>query len=136
VCITFQPTFDFCSVPNLPHLPSICPFFSPTVASNSYSSWEESPSNLWTLPTFSELASKTCDDLTPLSQLLRFKFVPTMRRNLTFGYASSRPSLQQRGSNHKNSNMAAPSPACPSKSFRTFWTPSMSSMTLPSRLTY
>jgi hypothetical protein len=34
------------------------------VAFNSYSSWDECPSNLWTLPTFSELANMSCDDLT------------------------------------------------------------------------
>jgi hypothetical protein len=37
--------------------------FSLTMASNSYSSWDECPSNLWTLPTFSELANMTRDDL-------------------------------------------------------------------------
>jgi hypothetical protein len=36
----------------------------PDSASNSYSSWDECPSNLWTLPTFSELANMTRDDLT------------------------------------------------------------------------
>ncbi len=34
------------------------------MASNYYSSWDECPSNLWTLPTFSELANITHDDLT------------------------------------------------------------------------
>jgi hypothetical protein len=34
------------------------------VASNSYSSWDECPTNLWTLPTFSELANMTREDLT------------------------------------------------------------------------
>jgi hypothetical protein len=34
------------------------------VASNSYSSWDERPSELWTLPIFSELANMNCDNLT------------------------------------------------------------------------
>jgi hypothetical protein len=34
------------------------------VVSNSYSSWDECPSNLWTLPSFPELANIYCDDLT------------------------------------------------------------------------
>jgi hypothetical protein len=34
------------------------------VASNFYFSWDECPSNLWTLPTFSELANMSHDDLT------------------------------------------------------------------------
>jgi hypothetical protein len=55
--------FDFFSVPNLP-LFCNSPFFCPTLASNSYSSWDECPSNLWTLPTFSKLANMNCDDLT------------------------------------------------------------------------
>jgi hypothetical protein len=42
---------------------SIRPFFCPTVASNSYSSWDECPSNLWTLPNFSKLANMSRDDL-------------------------------------------------------------------------
>jgi hypothetical protein len=52
------------SVPNLPHFIKICPFLCTTVASNSYSSWDKCPSNLWTLPTFSELANISSDDLT------------------------------------------------------------------------
>jgi hypothetical protein len=43
---------------------SIHSFFRPTVATNSYSSWDECPSNLWTLPTFSEISNMSCDDLT------------------------------------------------------------------------
>jgi hypothetical protein len=34
------------------------------VASNFYSSWDECPTNLWTLPTFSNLTNMTCEDLT------------------------------------------------------------------------
>ncbi len=33
------------------------------MASNFYSSWDECPTNLWTLPTFSNLANLTCEDL-------------------------------------------------------------------------
>jgi hypothetical protein len=34
------------------------------MASNFYSSWDECPSNLWTLPTFSETANMSRNDLT------------------------------------------------------------------------
>ncbi len=34
------------------------------MASNFYSSWDECPTNLWTLPTFSDLANMTREDLT------------------------------------------------------------------------
>jgi hypothetical protein len=34
------------------------------VASNFYSSWDECPTNLWTLPTFSDPANITHEDLT------------------------------------------------------------------------
>ncbi len=34
------------------------------MASNFYSSWDKCPTNLWTLPTFSDLANITCEDLT------------------------------------------------------------------------
>jgi hypothetical protein len=34
------------------------------VASKFYSSWDESPTNLWTLPAFSDLANMTHEDLT------------------------------------------------------------------------
>jgi hypothetical protein len=33
------------------------------VASNFYSSWDECPTNLWTLPAFSDLANMTREDL-------------------------------------------------------------------------
>jgi hypothetical protein len=54
--------FDFCFNPAIPF--SICSFFRPTVATNSYSSWDECLSNLWTLPTFSEISNMSRDDLT------------------------------------------------------------------------
>jgi hypothetical protein len=36
------------------------------MASNFYSSWNECPSNLWTLPTFFDLANMSCNNLTSL----------------------------------------------------------------------
>ncbi len=54
--------FDFCFNPAIPF--SIWSFFRPTVATNSYSSWDECLSNLWTLPTFSEISNMSRDDLT------------------------------------------------------------------------
>jgi hypothetical protein len=47
----------FCS------LLSVRLLFCPTVATNSYSSWDECPSNLWILPAFSELSNMSRDDL-------------------------------------------------------------------------
>jgi hypothetical protein len=52
----------FCS--NTALLLSVRSLFCPPVATNSYSSWDECPSNLWTLPAFSELSNMTRDDLT------------------------------------------------------------------------
>jgi hypothetical protein len=63
VWVTFQP-IDFCSVTNLPHLRQFVNFFCPTEASNFSSSWDKCPTNLWTLPTFSDLANLTRKDLT------------------------------------------------------------------------
>ncbi len=63
MCVTFQLHFDFLFYSKLATPSSICPFFYPTVASNSYSSWDESPSNLWTLQTFSNLANMNHDNL-------------------------------------------------------------------------
>jgi hypothetical protein len=56
--------FDFLFCSKLATPSSIRPVFCPTVASNFYSSWDECPSNLWTLPTFAELANMNRDDLT------------------------------------------------------------------------
>jgi hypothetical protein len=78
--------FSFCSKLATPS--SIRPFFCPTVASNFYSSWDKCPSNLWTLPTFSELANLSRYDLiSPVATAAtaQLNFVPTMRRNQTFG---------------------------------------------------
>jgi hypothetical protein len=63
VCVTFQPSdFLFCS--KLATSSSVHPFFWPTEASNFfYSSWDKCPTNFWTLPTFSELANMTREDL-------------------------------------------------------------------------
>jgi hypothetical protein len=51
--------FLFCSKLATPF--SIHPFFFRTVASNSYSSWDVCPWNLWTLPTVSKLANMNCE---------------------------------------------------------------------------
>ncbi len=59
-----------------------------------------------------------------------------MRSNRIFVSASSRPNLLRQGSNHKNLNMPMPLPACPSKSFGTFLTPSMPATTQMSGLIF
>ncbi len=140
VCVTFQPTFDFCSGLNLPHLRQFVRSFA--------LQWLLIPIHL---RTSAHLTFGLCQPSLNLQawlvmilppqllqqQLLRLNFVHTMRRNFTFGSASSRPSLQRRGSNNKSSNMPTLSPACPSKSFGTFWRPSlMSAATLTSRSTF
>jgi hypothetical protein len=56
-----------------------------------------------------------------------------MRRNFTFGSASSRPSLQRRRSNHKSSITPMLLPAYRSKSIGTFWILLTSATTLLSR---
>ncbi len=53
--------FLFCFNPATPL--SIRPFFCPTVASNFYSCWDECPTKLSTLPTFSEASHMSRDDL-------------------------------------------------------------------------
>jgi hypothetical protein len=58
--LTYNPIF-YCN-PAL--LLSVCVLFCPTVATNSYSSWDECPSNLKTLPASSELLNMTRGDLT------------------------------------------------------------------------
>jgi hypothetical protein len=54
----------FCSVPNLPHLRQFIHSFAPQwLPIFFYSSRDERPANLWTLPTFSDLANMTREDL-------------------------------------------------------------------------
>ncbi len=66
LCVSLSNLRRFLLCSKLATPSSVHPFFCPTVASNSYSSWDECPSNLRTLPTFSELANMTHDDLTSL----------------------------------------------------------------------
>jgi hypothetical protein len=54
IFVLFQPCHTFANRP----------FFCPTVASNLYSSWDECPTNLWTLPTFTEFSNMSRDNLT------------------------------------------------------------------------
>ncbi len=49
------------------------------------------------------------------------KLCPYDEEEPHIGSASSRPSLQWQESNHKSSNMPMPLPACPSKSFGTYY---------------
>ncbi len=114
----------FCFNPATPL--SIHPCFCPIVASNFYSSWESTHLIFGLCQLFLKLQTCLVKIWPPRwmqQQLLRSSFVPTMRRNLTSGSASSRQSLQQQGSNRKNSNTPTLSPACPSKSSGTFWIP-------------
>ncbi len=61
--VIFRPT-DFFSVQSLPRSSCFCVQFCPTVATKFCSSWEESPTNLWTVPAFSEPPTMTREDLT------------------------------------------------------------------------
>ncbi len=124
MCVTFQPAIDFCSVPNLPHLCQFVHCFAlqwllifillGTSALQTFGLCQPLPNSQTCLRTI-------LPPLTLQQQLLTLNFVPTMRRNHTFGSASLRPSLQRQESNHKNSNMQTHLPACLSKSFGTFW---------------
>jgi hypothetical protein len=62
VCVAFHP-IDFFSVPNLPHLHQSVHSFAYS-GLNFYSSLDECPTNLWILPTFSNLANMTREGLT------------------------------------------------------------------------
>ncbi len=124
VCVTFQPLFDFCSVPNLPHLRQFVHSFALQWLPILILLGTSAHQTFGLCQLFPNLQKGLVTIWPPLSlqqQLLRFNFVPRMRRNSTFGSASSRPSLQRQESNHKNPNMPTTLPACPSTSFETFW---------------
>jgi hypothetical protein len=78
VCVASQPAVDFLF--QTCHTSLICPFFCLTVASNFFSSWDECPTTLWTLPTFSELGNmsrfQTCWFLHLLLHRCRHATVP------------------------------------------------------------
>ncbi len=96
---------------------------------------EQVPNKPLDFVNFFELANITHEDLTSpvaAAATAEVKLCPYNKRNRTLGSASLRPSLQQRESNHKNSNMPMLLLAFPSKSFRTFWILLMSVMTLQS----
>jgi hypothetical protein len=82
------------------------------VASNFFSSWDECPTNLWTLTTFSNPANMTREDLTsPVSAAAtaQVKLCPYNEEEPHIWFhliEGPRPSLQQQESNHKNLNMA------------------------------
>ncbi len=76
MCVTSLPAIDFSSVPNLPHFINLS-ILLPYSGFQFYSSWDECPSNLWTLPTFSELANISRDDLTsPIAAAATAQFTP------------------------------------------------------------
>ncbi len=122
VCVAFQPT-DFFSVPNLPHFCQFVHFFAlqwlPIFTLLGMSA-QQTFGHCQPFPTSQTWLVKIWPPLSLQQQLLRLNFVPTMRRNRTFGSTSSRPNLQQQESNSKNTNMPMPWPAWPSKSFGTF----------------
>ncbi len=122
----------FC--PKLTTLSSVHPLFGPTVASNFYSLWDECPTNLWTLQTFSDLANMTREDLaspvaaTATSQV---KLCPYDEEKPHIWFRLIEAQLAAAGI--KSQKLPMPLPACPSKSFGTFLTPFMPAMTQMSR---
>jgi hypothetical protein len=109
------------------------------VASNFYSSWDECPTKLWTLPTFSDLENMTREDLTsPVTAAAtsQVKLCPYDEKEPHIWFCLIEAQRQRQGSNHKSLNMPMPLPACPSKSFGTFLTPLTSATTQMSRLIF
>jgi hypothetical protein len=102
----------FCFNPAL--LLSVCVFFCPTVATNSYSSWDECSSNLWTLPAFSELSNMSRNDLThpvAAAATAQVKLCPYDEEEPHIWFALTRLSLQRQGSDpNANANALASLP--------------------------
>jgi hypothetical protein len=98
---------------------SIRSFFCHKVASNFYSSWDKCPSNLWTLPNFSELANMSRDNLTfPVAAATpKVKLRPYNEEEPHIWFRLIMAQFAAAGIKSQNSNM----PTCPSKSFRAFW---------------
>jgi hypothetical protein len=93
------------------------------VASNFYSSWDECPTNLWTLLTFSDLANMTREDLTsPVASAAttQVKLCSYDEEELHIWFCLIEAQLASAESNHKNSNMQMPLLACPNKFFKIF----------------
>jgi hypothetical protein len=103
VCVAFQP-IDFCSVPNLPHLRQDVHSFAlqwlpifilrETRVYQTFGLYQP-------FPTLQTCLMKILPPppLLLQQQLLRLNFVPMMRRNRIFGFASSKPSFQRQESN-------------------------------------
>jgi hypothetical protein len=93
------------------------------VATNSYSSWDECPSNLWTLPTFSEVSNLSRDDLTTpvaAAATAQVKLCPYDEEESHIWFRLIEAQFAAAGIKSQNSNTPTLSPAYPSKSSGTF----------------
>jgi hypothetical protein len=94
-----------------------------------FSSWDEGISTLGISPAFSVSSNMSQNDLVKLiasAATSQVKLCPYDEEEQASGSASSRPNSRKWVSDHKDSNMPMLLPACPSRSFGTFWTQLMS----------
>jgi hypothetical protein len=124
-CVAFQPT-NFCSVQNLPHFRQFVHSFTlQCLPTFTLLPRDKCPTNLWTFPTISDLANMTREDFTSpvaVAATAQVKLCPYNEeephiwfRLIEAQFAAGGIKSQREESNHKNSNMPMPSPACPSK---------------------
>jgi hypothetical protein len=105
------------------------------VSSNSYSSWDECPYNLWNLPTFSELANLTRDDLTSpvaAAATAQAKLCPYDEEEPHIWFCLIEAQFAASGTKSQKLKYANALTCLPKQSFGTFLIPSMSATTLPS----
>ncbi len=99
----------------------LCASFCPTVATGFYSSWDECPTNLLTLPVFPELPNMAHDDLvqpvaaTAITQVILCPYNEE-KPHIWFRLIEAQFAV----SNPQNSNKPMLSPTCPNKSFGIF----------------
>jgi hypothetical protein len=93
------------------------------------SSWDESPTNFWTLPVFSDFLNMALNDLVqPIAAAVisLVKLCPYDEEEPHIWFHLIEAQFAAAGIRLQNSNMPMLSPTCPSKSSGTFWTPWMS----------
>jgi hypothetical protein len=138
VCVAFQP-IDVCSVPSLPHFHQFVHSLALQWLSNFYSSWDECPTSLWTLPTFSDLANMTHEDLTSpvaAAATAQVKLCPYDEEEPHIWFRLIEAQFAAAGIKSQKLKYANGLAACPSKSFGTFWILLMSAATWMSRSTF
>jgi hypothetical protein len=119
VCVTFHILVLFQTY----HTFVSSSILSPYSGFHFYSSWEECPANLWTLPTFSDLANMTRDDLiSPVAAAAtaQVKLFPYNEEEPHIWFRLIEAQFAAAGFKSQKRNMPMLLPACPSKSFGTF----------------